>query len=81
EVVDTGPGIPEAELRHAFDAFHRLSTGGEGSGLGLAIAREAAVRLGGVVTLNNTPNHAGLVFGYVQPVEQNGRSGPPVRES
>jgi len=33
--------------------------------------------LGGVVTLNNTPNHAGLVFGYVQPVEQNGRSGRP----
>ena len=81
EVVDTGPGIPETELRHAFDAFHRLSNEGEGSGLGLAIAREAAVRLGGGVTLNNTPNHAGLVFGYVQPVEQNGRSGPPVRES
>jgi len=81
EVADTGPGIPEAELQHAFDAFHRLSNEEEGSGLGLAIAREAAVRLGGTVMLKNAANGAGLVFGYLQSVERGSRDGPPVCES
>ena len=69
EVVDTGPGIPEAALQHAFDAFHRLSNEGEGSGLGLAIVREAATRSGGTVSLRNTEGASGLVFCYAQPLE------------
>jgi two-component system OmpR family sensor kinase len=72
EVVDNGPGIPTAELWHAFDAFHRLSNGGEGSGLGLAIAREAAVRLGGTVGLSNREDGPGLVFSYTQSFQPNG---------
>ena len=41
-VTDTGPGIPEADLPHIFDAFYRASDQpGDGShaGLGLAIAK------------------------------------------
>jgi two-component system sensor histidine kinase QseC len=42
-VVDTGPGIPEAERSRVFDRFHRvLGTGEEGSGLGLSIVRRIA---------------------------------------
>jgi two-component system OmpR family sensor kinase len=67
EVIDTGPGIPAAERSRAFDAFHRLEgSTGSGSGLGLAIARDAALRLGGVVSLHDRPDRAGLVFRYRQ---------------
>lgn len=67
EIVDSGPGIAPAERERVFDAFHRgPDSGGEGSGLGLAIAREAAARLGGVVSLHDRPDGAGLVFRYRQ---------------
>lgn len=46
QVQDQGPGIPEEELPHLFDRFHRHREGAapEGSGLGLAIARQIANR-------------------------------------
>jgi two-component system OmpR family sensor kinase len=67
EVIDTGPGIPAAERKRAFDAFHRLEgSTGSGSGLGLAIARDAALRLGGAVSLHDRPDRAGLLFRYRQ---------------
>ena len=68
EVVDTGPGIPEAECARVFDPFYRLpGSQGIGSGLGLSIAREAATLNGGTVTLRNGKNSVGLVFSYRQP--------------
>lgn len=67
EVVDNGPGIPAAELERAFDPFYRLpGTSGEGSGLGLAIAREAAIRLGGTLTVHPREHGSGLIFRYRQ---------------
>jgi two-component system OmpR family sensor kinase len=67
EVIDTGPGIPAAYRMRAFDAFHRLEgSTGTGSGLGLAIARDAALRLGGTVSLHERVDGAGLVFRYRQ---------------
>jgi two-component system OmpR family sensor kinase len=67
EVVDTGPGIPVAERERVFDAFYRMpGTAGIGSGLGLAIAREAAIRLGGSVSLHERENGCGLIFRYQQ---------------
>jgi two-component system, OmpR family, sensor kinase len=71
EVVDDGPGIPEAERERVFDSFYRVpGTAGEGSGLGLAIAREAAVRLGGSVSLHEPAQGEGLIFRYRQAVEK-----------
>lgn len=66
EVADSGPGIPADERERVFQPFFRLdSVGGEGSGLGLAIARDAAARLGGVVSLDERSG-GGLVFRYRQ---------------
>ncbi|WP_313951786.1 ATP-binding protein [Accumulibacter sp.] len=71
EVVDDGPGIPAAERERVFDSFYRLpGAGGEGSGLGLTIAREAASRLGGVVSLHDRPDGRGLLFRYRQDRQQ-----------
>lgn len=67
EIVDNGPGIPSSEHERVFDAFYRIpDTQGEGSGLGLVIAREAATRLGGVVSLHNRQECSGLIFRYQQ---------------
>jgi two-component system OmpR family sensor kinase len=67
EIVDTGPGIPVSERARVFDSFYRMpGTAGIGSGLGLAIAREAAIRLGGSVSLHKRENGCGLIFRYQQ---------------
>lgn len=51
EVIDTGTGIPEKELPHVFERFHRVEgTRGrahEGSGIGLALVRELVELHGG----------------------------------
>ncbi|MDO9235454.1 MAG: ATP-binding protein [Aquabacterium sp.] len=50
-VTDTGVGIPEAEQRHIFDAFHQvnnaLDTRYGGTGLGLSISRQLCMAMGG----------------------------------
>ena len=67
EVVDNGPGIQVWERERVFDAFYRMpGAAGEGNGLGLAIAREAAMRLGGQVSLHARQEGTGLVFRYRQ---------------
>ncbi len=50
EVVDRGPGIPEAERQRIFEPFYRLAgarENGRGSGLGLALVLDIAQRHGG----------------------------------
>jgi len=51
EVIDTGPGIPEAELERVFERFYRRdeSRKQEGFGLGLAIARRMVSVMGGEI--------------------------------
>ena len=67
EIVDNGPGIPPSERERVFNSFYRVpGTPGEGGGLGLAIAREAAIRLGGNVSLHERQEGSGLVFRYRQ---------------
>jgi two-component system OmpR family sensor kinase len=67
EVVDNGPGIPMSERERVFDAFYRIpGMGSEGSGLGLKIAREAAIRLSGILSLHERKEGTGLVFRYEQ---------------
>lgn len=54
-VEDDGPPIAAAEAERVFERFSRGSGAGEGSGLGLAIAAELAARMGGSLTLDQTP--------------------------
>jgi signal transduction histidine kinase len=53
EVIDEGPGVPDADRELIFERFHRGSAPASagGFGLGLAIGRELADRMGGTLTL------------------------------
>jgi signal transduction histidine kinase len=57
-VRDTGVGIPEAELHHVFDRFHRVEgvqgRTSEGSGIGLALVQEMVKLHGGSVRVQST---------------------------
>ncbi|MTW23081.1 ATP-binding protein [Allochromatium palmeri] len=65
EILDDGPGIPAEERARVLEPFLRLQQGQtEGSGLGLSIAREAAMRLGGVLELDARSDGPGLTFRY-----------------
>jgi len=67
EVIDNGPGIPDAELERVFEAFYRLPNNKQvGSGLGLAIARSIADQFKGSISLRNRTSGTGLVFTYRQ---------------
>ncbi|MFL5455453.1 MAG: ATP-binding protein [Myxococcales bacterium] len=55
EVVDNGPGIPQADRERVFDRFYRRSSGTQGSGLGLAIVKAIADRHSATVSLRDTP--------------------------
>jgi two-component system OmpR family sensor kinase len=78
EVIDDGPGIPAAERISVLEPFHRLEhAGAAGSGLGLSIAREAAVRLGGILELADRSDGPGLTFRYRQLLTGSMTNSPP----
>src|SRR6266436_2318021 len=60
-VIDRGPGIPEADRKHAVERFVRLdsSRSQPGSGLGLSLASAVATLHGGELRLSDA--HPGLV--------------------
>ena len=64
-VRDTGTGIPEAELPHLFERFHRVQGARgrsiEGSGIGLALVQELVKMHGGTVAVESTVGR-GSVF-------------------
>ncbi|ESQ74154.1 ATP-binding protein [Asticcacaulis sp. AC402] len=59
DIIDDGPGIPEAEMGRIFDPFVRLESSRNlafgGTGLGLGIARAIARTHGAEITLSNRP--------------------------
>lgn len=65
EVSDTGTGIPDAELPHLFERFHRVKGARgrsyEGSGIGLALVQELVKLHGGVVRVTSEAGR-GSVF-------------------
>jgi signal transduction histidine kinase len=60
-VTDHGPGIPEADRKHAVERFVRLeaSRTQPGSGLGLSLASAVATLHGGDLRLGDA--HPGLI--------------------
>lgn len=59
-VVDTGPGIPEAELPRLFAPFH--TTKADGTGLGLAYSKKAIEGMGGRIGVRNRDEGNGAVL-------------------
>lgn len=59
-IIDTGPGIPEEELPHLFEKFHKSTSGDtiriadRGTGLGLAICKEIVEHYGGSIWVEST---------------------------
>jgi signal transduction histidine kinase len=57
QVLDNGPGIPEAELEAVFQPFYRVEASRNrdtgGTGLGLAIARQLAQAMNASLSLHN----------------------------
>ncbi len=54
EVEDTGSGMTDAEVEHAFEPFFTTRAEEGGTGLGLAVVRAMAEQRGGTVTLSSS---------------------------
>jgi len=69
-VRDTGPGVPEENLKTIFDKFHQGSRDGafsaNGTGLGLAIAKHIIISHGGNIWAENHPEQ-GSTFTFILP--------------
>jgi signal transduction histidine kinase len=59
-VVDTGPGIPQAELPKLFTPFHTSKP--DGTGLGLAYSKKAVEGMGGSIGIGNRDGEGGAVL-------------------
>jgi signal transduction histidine kinase len=74
-VVDSGPGIPPAELERVFEPFAQVEEGARtdsrnrGVGLGLSLARKLARSLGGDVTVESVVG-SGTVATFVLPTRR-----------
>ena len=67
EVIDTGPGLPEKDMEHVFEAFY--TTKSDGMGMGLSISRSIIEALGGSMYIRpNLPQ--GARFGFSLPLER-----------
>lgn len=70
-VRDQGPGIPEEEITHIWERFHKVDKSrgpaDTGAGLGLAIAREIIAHHHGRVHAGNSPE-GGAVLGFLLPL-------------
>jgi signal transduction histidine kinase len=72
DIIDDGPGIPEAIRDRVFDPFFTTKEVGEGTGLGLDTARRIVTeRLGGSIVLESAPGRT--VFHVWLPLDGAGR--------
>jgi signal transduction histidine kinase len=81
-VTDRGPGIPEADRKHAVERFVRLEASRTlpGSGLGLSLASAVATLHGGELRLGDA--HPGLVATLALPARagSSDRVAPPMQD-
>ena len=76
DVIDTGPGVPAAEVEQIFERFHRGRNGSRaaGRGIGLTIARSLARAHGGDVVV--TPSGSGATFRLTIPAYDRSSAAP-----
>jgi Na+/proline symporter/signal transduction histidine kinase len=85
EVWDTGPGIPQAQLKSIFEEFKRFNHGESdknGLGLGLAIVERISKMLGYPVEVRSTPG-MGSMFAITVPLlttAKNAVRAPPKKQ-
>ena len=61
EVLDTGPGIPEADIKNAQQrGWRRQTQSDDGAGIGLALSQRFCERYGWQLLLENRPDGPGL---------------------
>ena len=86
EVADSGPGLSDAQLGHAFERFYRgdssRSRDAGGAGLGLAIAAAIAQAHGGTAAVENVGRDGGtgLTVRVTIPLAPALAGPPPVAE-
>jgi len=71
QVMDEGPGIPQADIERIFDTFYRVRKGDHvraGTGLGLSICRGFVEAMGGTIVASNRADRPGAVFTITMPV-------------
>jgi two-component system, NtrC family, sensor kinase len=66
EIMDDGPGIPEAVKDRIFDPFFTTKVAGQGTGLGLTVAHAIVREHGGEIDVTSRP--AGATFKVELPV-------------
>ena len=66
-VIDTGCGIPEADLQRIFDPFFTTKGVGKGTGLGLSVSHGTVAAHGGEIEVESTVG-AGTVFRVYLPI-------------
>lgn len=67
-IVDTGCGIPEADLQRIFDPFFTSKEVGKGTGLGLSVSHGIVQSHGGTIKVESTPGQ-GSAFHVLLPID------------
>jgi signal transduction histidine kinase len=52
-IEDSGPGIPEENLKKVFDPFFSTKPTGRGTGLGLSVSQQIVEMHGGTIDVGN----------------------------
>ena len=77
-VADTGPGVPQEELKRVFEQFHQIDNSNTkakgGTGLGLAIAKQIVEMHGGRIWVKSTLGK-GATFRIELPIRAESRKG------
>nr|HEX4317648.1 ATP-binding protein [Kofleriaceae bacterium] len=68
EVLDSGPGVPEADREKIFEAFYTTKPDGKGTGLGLPIVRNIVDQHGGDISVSRAPELGGAMFRVSLPI-------------
>jgi two-component system NtrC family sensor kinase len=71
EIIDTGCGIPAANLKRIFDPFFTSKEVGKGTGLGLSVSHGIIKAHGGAIKVESTVGK-GSTFTIYLPIAPNG---------